>query len=322
LAAQRLWFIMHRAAKAPYRRRPVSSTLGVTHAKRQSPKSHQSSLHVRLRQNNIHRTRPLMTLHRATVFAAILCVSSSALAADSCPGGEKRLRANEECFSATIVNYIYCVQNTGGGVLEFRRKSDTDKSKGYELSINGKASGIVVMGAAGGKYTSRDADRVVQEIADRLDPGLAATCDRLARTSGSSQSSPTPEATSPPSQRQSPSQGKSAGTDTAAAQTPAVDLTNSELTLSDFLDVNGKKDATVNFVLTRDCQLEMTLPDGIGFTVAYGLLSDRGTRIATSLMGIQAKTKRVELVAGTYRFILRAKRDAGKHTARLVSRCS
>ena len=29
MAARRLWFIMHRAAKAPCRRRPVSSTLGV-----------------------------------------------------------------------------------------------------------------------------------------------------------------------------------------------------------------------------------------------------------------------------------------------------
>ena len=30
MAARRLWFIMHRAAKAPCRRRPVSSTLGRT----------------------------------------------------------------------------------------------------------------------------------------------------------------------------------------------------------------------------------------------------------------------------------------------------
>jgi N-acetylglutamate synthase len=33
LAARRLWYIMHRAAKAPCRRRPVSSTLGVMNDK-------------------------------------------------------------------------------------------------------------------------------------------------------------------------------------------------------------------------------------------------------------------------------------------------
>lgn len=100
------------------------------------------------------------------------------------------------------------------------------------------------------------------------------------------------------------------------------DITGSDLLVTEFLDINGKREHTAQFLIAKDCQLEVHMPEGVGFKVALGIHTDRGTKVMSSLMGAQSRVQRVDLSAGTYRLIMRATRDAGKYTAKVKAHCA
>ncbi|WP_213979231.1 hypothetical protein [Sphingomonas sp. dw_22] len=103
---------------------------------------------------------------------------------------------------------------------------------------------------------------------------------------------------------------------------PAFDLSNSSFPVSTFLDVNGTKEYKLIFSLTGDCELYIDPPRGAGFTVAYGILSDHGTRIFSTLGGTQPHYPPLHLPGGVYQFVMLAKRNAGQYNATISARCS
>jgi hypothetical protein len=105
--------------------------------------------------------------------------SSAGYAQDSCPVGLKRLNPGEPCIPETLFNYLYCLKNSGGGVIEITKKSDSSDSKGLEISVGGKGSGVVISGEGNVAVKKSDANRIVQEVSKKIDPTLAANCKSL-----------------------------------------------------------------------------------------------------------------------------------------------
>lgn len=132
-----------------------------------------------------------------------------ALSSESCPKGEKRLRANEECIPASLFNYLYCLQQSGGGKIEVIRKSGDETTKNLEIQLSGKGSGVVIKGEGGGAIKKSDATKAARELQEKLDPSLSANCKYFANETAAKATSPVPAqeiAPRPPRQKKSPAE--------------------------------------------------------------------------------------------------------------------
>lgn len=61
--------------------------------------------------------RPSRKRHWKTALALILCAFSTAGMAQVCSNGEKQLHAGEPCIPAVLFNYLYRLENSGGGKI-------------------------------------------------------------------------------------------------------------------------------------------------------------------------------------------------------------
>ena len=117
------------------------------------------------------------------IFALIIILTASiqTLAQTGCPKGEKRLRPTEECLPPVLFNYLYCLEKSGGGKIEVRKKENTENTRALEIGLAGSAGGVILKGAANTGYKKNDTDKAVREIEERIDPSLAAKCQAIAR---------------------------------------------------------------------------------------------------------------------------------------------
>lgn len=102
---------------------------------------------------------------------------------------------------------------------------------------------------------------------------------------------------------------------------PAFDLSNSSYTASAFLDVNGEPRFKLVFSVIGSCEVFIDPPEGAGFTVDYGILSDHDTVIFSNLLGSQPRYPPVRLSTGIYQFRMKASRGAGQYTSTISARC-
>lgn len=100
-----------------------------------------------------------------------------------------------------------------------------------------------------------------------------------------------------------------------------VDLTNRYATVNAFLDIRNIREVYSDFFLGKPCTVNISLPIGTGFSVAYAVISDRGSIIKRSLIGTQPRVASLQLPEGKYRFILAVIRDAGYYSATIQSYC-
>lgn len=70
--------------------------------------------------------------------------------------------------------------------MEIQRKTDNSNSKSLEISVGGRGSGVVFSGEGNLGVKKSDANRLVKEVSEKIDPTLAARCESLARSSNSS----------------------------------------------------------------------------------------------------------------------------------------
>ena len=113
-----------------------------------------------------------------TLIAASFMVTSACLA--DCKPGEKQLRAGEICIPAGMADYLYCLQNSGGGTVEIVHKGSDTQSNDLQITLGGKASGIVIRGDANGSVSNKSSKVATDELQAKLDPGLAGTCKAFA----------------------------------------------------------------------------------------------------------------------------------------------
>jgi len=105
-------------------------------------------------------------------------------AADSCTDpGEKVLRPGEPCMPARLIVYLYCLEKSGGGKVEFTSKITTDTTSEAQISVGGKASGIIIKSEASGRVSKTESAKVTSELQEKLDPTLGANCKFYANAS-------------------------------------------------------------------------------------------------------------------------------------------
>lgn len=119
-------------------------------------------------------------INRLISAAVAVCAVNPAFAGDSCKSGDRKLDLNAPCIPAKLVDYLYCLQESGGGKVEFKSKEGSEKSSAYQITFGGKASGIIVQEDASGGYTSSEIATVVRELREKLDPKLTANCKKIA----------------------------------------------------------------------------------------------------------------------------------------------
>lgn len=134
--------------------------------------------------------RPLF----AVIAVVAMSLSSSAFSAENCTAGQRRLNDGEPCIPETLFNYLYCLSKSGGGKVEVTKKDDSSAAKGLEISVGGKGSGVIVKGEGNVGFKQTDANRVVKELSERIDPSLASKCESLSRPPATSPRSSAPTA--------------------------------------------------------------------------------------------------------------------------------
>lgn len=125
-------------------------------------------------------SKGVQMIHIATVlvFVAAL-VPTLSVAADTCAPGQRRLNNGEPCIPETLFNYLYCLSKSGGGKIEVASKGDSSTTKGLEVTVDGKGSGVILKGEGSAGFKQTEANRVAKEISERIDPSLAARCQTL-----------------------------------------------------------------------------------------------------------------------------------------------
>lgn len=163
-----------------------------------------------------------MSSHVLFLICALASLSvTPAMSSESCPKGEKRLRANEECIPASLFNYLYCLQQSGGGKIEVIRRSGDETAKSLEIQLSGKGSGVVIKGEGGGAIKTSDATKAARELQEKLDPSLTANCKYFANANAAKATSPVqPQEIAPRPPRQ---EKYHAEEETRAVAPPVVD---------------------------------------------------------------------------------------------------
>ena len=123
-----------------------------------------------------------------------------------------------------------------------------------------------------------------------------------------------PAASQPP-----PGFGGAARPAAVASGPPVLDMTYKRFMVSEFLDINGKKEARQGFVLTQACQLAVTTT--ANSDVRWAVLSDRDTPLRVTTAATRTTPARIDLAAGTYVFRVQAVRNAGQYSWDLVTYC-
>ena len=125
------------------------------------------------------------------VFVAAL-VPTLSVAADTCAPGQRRLNNGEPCIPETLFNYLYCLKKSGDGKVEVAIKGDSSTTRGLEVTVGGKGSGVIFKGEGSVGFKQAEANRVAKEVSERIDPSLAARCQALSRPGAVPASRPKP----------------------------------------------------------------------------------------------------------------------------------
>lgn len=132
-----------------------------------------------------------MRRHLFILAAFAILSGTGAFAQETCSAGYKKLNAGEPCIPERLFNYLYCLKSSGGGKVEIIRKTDSSGSKGLEISVGGKGSGVVISAEGNIAVKKSDATRVAQEVSEKIDPTLSANCKSMVQYTGKSSTTPT-----------------------------------------------------------------------------------------------------------------------------------
>ena len=110
--------------------------------------------------------------------AAVL-YASNVLADNACKQGEKRFELNAPCMPDRLVDYLYCLQKSGGGKVAFKSRAASDKSDSFEITFGEKPSGVIVQGYVSGASRSLEAANVTRDLEEKLRPDITASCKAI-----------------------------------------------------------------------------------------------------------------------------------------------
>jgi hypothetical protein len=122
-----------------------------------------------------------MEKRQVILLAALLLVTDVAVAAaEACPAGQKRLKESEPCIPELLFNYLYCLNGSGGGVIEVNEGHGATNSRTTELKLKGSGSGVILKGAAEVGFKQDDLSAATSELQKKLNPTLADNCKYFA----------------------------------------------------------------------------------------------------------------------------------------------
>ncbi|GJH23811.1 hypothetical protein [Caballeronia novacaledonica] len=98
---------------------------------------------------------------------------------EKCGPDEKTLHVGEPCMPAHLVNYLYCLEHSGGGKISVKESSTDDKHSALQISIGGEGSGVIFKGKGSGTMSKSDSEKITKDIEETLNPSLAAICKKL-----------------------------------------------------------------------------------------------------------------------------------------------
>ena len=116
-----------------------------------------------------------------TAFFLVVSVLPAHGLGQACGQGQRRLSPSEPCIPETLFNYLYCLEKSGSGKVEFVQRNNDVSEKGREFTLDGKATGVILSGALNGGYKQNDVSRVAREISQKVDPTLAGKCEAFAK---------------------------------------------------------------------------------------------------------------------------------------------
>jgi hypothetical protein len=114
------------------------------------------------------------------VLSGLLCPTLS-YADDVCRDGEQRLQPGQPCIPATMVAYLTCLSNSGGGKIVVSTTQDASGEKKFDIKVAGQGSGVIIKAGGSVAVSQSDANHAVSNFTEQLDPTLAANCKSLAQ---------------------------------------------------------------------------------------------------------------------------------------------
>lgn len=150
-----------------------------------------------------------MEKRQVILVAALLLVTDVAVAAaDACPSGQKRLKDSEPCIPELLFNYLYCLNSSGGGVIEVKEGTGNGNSRTTEVKVKGSGSGVILKGAAEVGFKQDDVSAATSELQKKLNPTLADNCKYFAdKIVGAAAATPLTNKGQPSSGTQKPNDG-------------------------------------------------------------------------------------------------------------------
>lgn len=109
--------------------------------------------------------------------------------AQACPPGQSRLHEGDPCIASQLVDYLYCLSQSGGGKVEIVQRGDFKKNGNLEINIAGKGSGVVIKGEGSAATKNSSSSQAVSELSEKLDASLTSNCKQLAIAATTSKSS-------------------------------------------------------------------------------------------------------------------------------------
>lgn len=110
------------------------------------------------------------------IFFLLAVFGPQSVVAQSCPSGLRKLSNGEPCIPEQLFNYLYCLKQSGGGKIEVQEKSNNSATKKLEISVEGKAAGVILSGGGAAGFKKEDVQRSAKEFSQKLDPTLAERC--------------------------------------------------------------------------------------------------------------------------------------------------
>ncbi|WP_027780587.1 hypothetical protein [Paraburkholderia caledonica] len=117
-----------------------------------------------------------MEKRQVLLLSALLLLTELATAAQECTGGQKRLKESEPCIPEPLFNYLYCLNVSGGAVVEVTESSGDANSKTTNIKVKGSGSGVILKGAGEVGYAQANVSSATRELQKKLNPELAANC--------------------------------------------------------------------------------------------------------------------------------------------------
>lgn len=98
--------------------------------------------------------------------------------ASACPNGyqEWHTERNQVCLPQRMIDYLTCIEGSGGGKITVEQDSSADNSKGIIIKASGEGGNLIAKGKGKISVDASNVDKSMRRIKEQFDPKTTTNC--------------------------------------------------------------------------------------------------------------------------------------------------